>query len=238
LKVFINKNIFILFLLISIVWHILLALLVNVVVVPAHTGPVSFSQTNFLGAILEETAFEIKRCSEPVYDSARYKELLVMDNVNSLLSGYVRKTEVLADMARVLIEPEFDKVVLLKKSIEAGLRAEKFLASRYALKTVTYSTDQMEVEGILSGRRLLYSPELPARPEWLDKLEGGFKVRCKIGVSDEGLVTSAVVLGSSGRPALDMLTLSHLRSWRFIPKPEKDRSANGCDSGVVVVKFQ
>ena len=50
------------------------------------------------------------------------------------------------------------------------------------------------------------------------------------------MVESAIVLNSSGRPALDMLTLSNVRSWKFMPKT--DKSEKGLEYGIVEVEFK
>lgn len=232
MKVLISKNIFMPALLLSLSGHILLALLVNVVVVPPHQGLTKFGRIYFLGSILEETAFRKGQPEKPAYGPAPYKGLLARDNVAGLLVDYIiKKKKETVKLPRDLIDPEIRKDILwTTQTIELP-------ASSYLSEPVAYVTAQAKIEGSLSKRRLLYRPEIPERPEWLDKREGSFKVLLKLGVSSEGVVEAATVLNSSGWPALDILILSHVRSWRFVPKVTTDKS-DELDYGVVSVKFE
>ncbi|MCK4249645.1 MAG: energy transducer TonB [Candidatus Omnitrophica bacterium] len=236
MRTFVNKNVFMLFLLISLGWHILMALLVNIVVIPEMAGPVKFSQISFLGSILEETTFKTKKHSGPRTERSDYKALSAPDNVSKLLIGYIRKRAQILSAGADLIEPELDQNISLVNGLISGQRTKDKLTVRHALKSVTYATEQIQARGALSGRKLLYRPPNPQRPRWLDNREGSFKICFKIGVSIQGLVESAVVLNSSGRPALDMLTLSNVRSWKFMPKT--DKSEKGLEYGIVEVEFK
>lgn len=202
--------------------HLVCLSAVCIVTVPAARFNNTNSQTeiNFLGPILEKTAFEIMAedftpCAETYYTANR-------DFMNEDIDAGVKKPERIVgkDMPR-------DKALAGREPPEKGnIAVEKDIRGRAIdgrniFYHVTDKASNRLIEGPAKKRTVLFRPDFPriCKQAFVD--EKNFTAKFKFVLSDSGTVEMVEPIVSCGYPAIDMKCVKNLKEWKFSPRQVK-----------------
>jgi len=231
--------------LISLLWHLFLIFCVTIVIFPANIKIAKPSSVSFLGPILEKTAFEIMLGRKPGPNTTAYKQSV---NANKKLFNNTDE-----EMGR-LNKAGFGAEPVTGEGKGRGVSSRELFGDfkftpqpRAAYSAAGYKTagltrsfltggDNISIEGPLADQELLFRPELPIIPRRIESGEGSLAVKLKIRALKGGEVDSAVLLASSGEPAVDLAMINYVKKFRFSPLNSTARTA--VDWGVIKIKFK
>jgi len=204
---FTNRNLNISFLF-SLALHLISMSGVYIIIKPTVRLQDTYTNVNFLGPILEKTAFDIM-----VEDAAPNVETFY--NTSTITESEehleIRGPE---KMIRKSILPE-DK----KTEIDIGKKEEKFIAEdRNVYYHLDYKSLDHLMEGPAKGRAVFFKPQFPHLAESMYVDEKYFVTRLRFVLSREGNVEFVEPVISSGYPNIDMECVKYLKQWRFSPK--------------------
>ncbi|MDD5440547.1 MAG: hypothetical protein PHS37_10225 [Candidatus Omnitrophica bacterium] len=194
----------------SLVWHVACSVLFGISISPESSVRPKYGQINFLGPLLEKTAFEkmVVERHQPGETLDRVPFLIKseqsLDNTGPVRheENYVFRNDVKPGAERSLAAPE---------------RETALVPVRQGLYYNVGGTDR-SIEGPLRDRPILYRPGMPDSVKMLMIEPGVVITRFRIVVSAEGYVTTVVPVLSSGNIKIDTGCAATLKQWRFAPR--------------------
>lgn len=197
--------------LISLTWHLICMFAVNIVVLPGKYRMRDLTKVSFLGPILEKTALEIILANKPVAITTSYQRDLryrhSIDTKQSQPLGNNLKGHLDAraedNMAAILGRtPDRDK-----ETPDVVMKASG--------REVYFKTSG-DISGPVSHREVIYKPEKPKLPAWVDA-RSPFTLELEFIVLPQGDVKGIAPVVSSGNPDIDLIGMRYLNSWKFVP---------------------
>lgn len=150
--------------------------------------------------------------------------------------GLMEKTRpVSAILPRNRYFEEMKEEVVFSEKIKADFeRVESVLVGRPLIERPASISKDLEIEGPLSQREVLFIPQKPMIPEWLND-KGSFSVKDRLFVDNSGRVIFVEQVISSGSLEMDFLARKYLKKLRFcaLGRPEDEEF----QWGVVTVKL-
>lgn len=201
--------------LISFTWHVLVILAVTIIVAPTIEKVHQYQEVNFLGPILEKTAFDLMAggARRPAEISYRYSPLVV-DRFSLDVRG---PQKVLVDKTfPVFIEERF-YFSLKGYFAETKTVPKDFFGEETAGYVKPEKADFAFIEGPAASRKILHRPSPPKLSRDVYRGAGDFTVKLKFYLSGEGMVERAEPVVSSGYPEADLACIRYLKSWQFAP---------------------
>ena len=209
----------------STVWHLFWICAIGIVVTPSVQPTNVHQEIDFLGPILEKTAFDIlvenvKPQAETIYASSA----LFHDKVYLRPEGPGRKVR-----KEFLPEALPDRFIFFLREYIKDTR--EILPYPGHIRGVTSRMPGDKKTPALKGpaaeRGIIFKPDVPAVPAGLYGDSEEYVVKLKFFVSGKGLVYDVAPVVSSGFFKIDMEATKFLKRWRFSPsaagkKPESD----------------
>lgn len=222
-------------LLFSSAWHLLWICLIGIIITPSVQPSNFYQEVDFLGPILEKTAFD----------------LMVEEATPQAETLYARTTFF---QEKVYLKPSGPKRKVLKEFIPGTLREDfvvslqdylrdKKEVSRYSVGDIsTFYREKKDdapltvIEGSAGKREVIFKPKLTKVPRGLYGNAEKYFVKLRFFISNDGIVYDVEPLASSGYTRIDLQAVRFLRRWRFSPLSlaEKDKST----WGIVTVKVE
>lgn len=213
-------------LLFSSAWHLFWISAICVVVTPSVQPSNLYQEVNFLGPLLEKTAFDIMvDAVKPQTETLYARSTLFLSNVYLKPKGPVRRT-----LKETLPDIQFDST--------------SFIFGEYGKEEVPtyfdenirmmYAKPEKSELGVLGGglsekREVIFKPEAVTVPRGLYGETETYAVKLRFFVNDKGLVQDVELLASSGYPGIDLKAIGFLKKWRFSPAfremGEKDKAS-------------
>ena len=195
----------------SLMLHFFCMFAVNIVILPGRYRVRDLTTVSFLGPILEKTALEIILANKPVAVTMNYQRNL-------------RYKHHIAEKGKLSFADNMKRHIGSDAEVNIG-RAFKRVPRKYKEipDIVTKTEDQYvyfkglsEISGPASDREVIYKPEKPELPAWIDT-SPPFKLEFEFTVSAQGEVKEVIPVISSGKAEVDLLGIRYLKSWRFAP---------------------
>ncbi len=168
----------------------------------------AYSKVEFLGPILEKTAFDIMLESSSGATKTSYNLGQKVFDAESLKVKFPGKRDV---SRKMMPEVNKDMDVIAAKSIRGNKSIPEFL-----LEVVGKSA--LFKKEVLSERKIINNlpPLAVAKDEYGDKLQ--FSILMKVLVNSDGAVVRAEPVTTSGYPQLDFMAAKYVKGWIFEPK--------------------
>ena len=204
-----NNRVFNIAFLISLTWHFTCMATVNIVVLPGKYKIRDMSSVSFLGPILEKTALDIIMANKPVAVTTSYqRDLRYMHSVG-------RKDE-------LRLEENSNRPMTIQgddigKALSRLPRKDKKVldfARRTAVSDI-YTVEPEKVSGNILERELIYRPEKPKLPSWIEG--NAFNLELEFFISAQGEVREVIPVAASGSTEVDLIGIRYLKAWRFAP---------------------
>jgi TonB family protein len=181
------------------------------IVTPENIGRIKgYPRVDFLGPILEKTAFDIMlESATPVVKTSYSWEPLPFE------SGYLKASS----PGRITMAHGFPQHLesRMDNTIFPTLTGYKGVPDFF----LDLKEETLRQEDLSAGeRKIIYTPEPPFFVKGLYGGKETILVRVKALVSPEGNVKSTEPVTTSGYPQLDILATKFVRSWIFEPKKE------------------
>ena len=218
----------------STVWHLFWISAIGVVVTPSVRSTNAYQEVDFLGPILEKTAFDI------MVDQAIPKSETLYASSALLTESMYLKPE--GPQRRL---PEAPGPAAMSKRfgfINDHGRDKKEIPRYIAENIKNFVSKQDEgqrllaMEGPARKREIIFKPEALVIPRGLYGDQEDYRLELKFFVAPNGIVYDATPSVSSGYPEIDLEAIRFLKRWRFLPLDViEDHSAGGGAWGVVKV---
>jgi TonB family protein len=184
-----EKNVIVIALFCSLIWHLLGAQAVSVVW-PVRLVPSEYVAVNFLGSLIENMplASEQTNIAQPQPPAA---------------------AAVAGEQAEMLLRATLPLSELSEKSVPSPLSSV----------AGTEQVQVIEAIDAALKRAVVSKPALPVYPEWAKEFGGDFEVELKFLILSDGTVGTVERITSSGYPELDEIGSRYVRRWRFMPLP-------------------
>lgn len=201
----------------SAAWHLFWLSVVYIVITPTVRLQDDFTDINFLGPILEKTAFEI------------------------MAEDSTPRTEILYPMSAIIDSETYLDIKgperLLKKDIflgdgktEALFREESYLTEKvnpaYFMdgRSIFYYVEEKIlnrfIEGPARNRAVLFKPQFSLVSKLSYGDEENLMTKLRFTLSKEGNVELVEPVVSSGYPRIDLECIKYIKQWKFSPKAE------------------
>jgi len=187
------------------------------VVTPIVQQSNAFQEVDFLGPILEKTAFDLMlEEAKPQAETLYAREALFLDEANLKPAGPERKVLKASMPIEALDRFDFALRDYMTDIKEIPLCFVDDTRSFYgkAKKDIAVPS---RIEGPAASREIIFKPESLTMPPGLYSGENEHTVKLKFYVSDKGIVRDVEPVISSGYPEIDMAAMKSIRRWRFSP---------------------
>lgn len=199
----------------STVWHLFCIFAIGIVVTPSVRSNNAYQEVDFLGPILEKTAFDL------MVDQAIPKsETLYSSSVLLSESTYLKPR---GPRRRI---PEVPRPVVMSKRfgfIRDHGRDKKEIP-RYIAENIKNFVSKPDKEQLLLAvagparkREIIFKPKALAIPRGLYGDQEDYRLELKFFVASNGIVYDATPAVSSGYPEIDLEAIRFLKRWRFSP---------------------
>ena len=223
---------------ISTMWHLFWVSAICIVVTPSVQPTNAYHEIDFLGPILEKTAFdlmieEVKPQAETLYA----RSALFLDNVYLKPEGPGRKVPSDFVPGGVRDKIGFSLRDYIEDAKETPLYFEQESRITY-IRQIGKRKDLLVVEGPARTREIIFKPRhLTVSHGIYGDAEEHF-VKLRFFISGNGLVHDVEPIVSSGYPQIDIEAIRFLKKWRFSPSSlvEKAKSSWGTVAVKVEVK--
>lgn len=219
----------------SSIWHLAWISLIGIIVTPGAKPGNFYQEVDFLGPILEKTAFDlIAEEATPQAETLYAKSALFANNIYLKPKGPERK--VLKGFTPQLSGDRltFSLREFIKDTKETPLYFAEDVRMAYG-----ESTDKSEsplIEGPAGEREIIYKSPSPIVSRSLYGAGEEYVVKLKFFISGNGTLYDIEPIVSSGYPEIDLKAIGSLKTWRFAPL---NLAKNGKFIwGVVTVKIE
>ena len=219
---FTNK-IFGIAILLSSLWHLFWISAVEIVVTPTINPGGDYQEVDFIGPILEKTAFDFMAETSARYGETQYSvsSIFFMDKVYLAASGPKRNILKKTVPYRALDRFTFNLEGYVKKSKEIPfyMAAEKDFI-------LLEEEEAPDVKGPVKQREIIYKPDPPVVSLGAGGASEIYTVQVRFSISHNGIVYRAEPMVSSGQPKIDLAAIRYVREWRFSPLSLVEREEN------------
>ena len=219
---------------ISILWHLFWMSAIGIVVTPTVQSSNAYKEVDFLGPILEKTAFDlITEDVTPHAETLYAKSTLLIENIYLKPRGPEREI-----LRKVVLDTSQEKFFfILRDYIKNPKEIPYDLTEDMRIGYVEKRTKKASsfIDGPLSTREIMFRPETFTVPGGLYGDQEEYLVRLKFFVTNNGTVRGIEPLVSSGYPEVDLLAVKSLKRWRFSPIHSTKRDNSSW--GVVVIRI-
>ncbi|MBU4305150.1 MAG: energy transducer TonB [Candidatus Omnitrophica bacterium] len=191
----VEKNIFVIALSCSILWHILSVQIVTVVW-PTYSKRPSFAAVNFLGPMVETV-------------DVTAEHFMPQEQEETAGALVAPKDTALENAQPAVPLAEKMPLPLGQLSPRSSPEPELGVASGKGFLVA-------EVVGTHVKRPVLFKPNLPDYPQWARNLGSDFEIQLKFLILPDGTVGTVEKVTSSGYPELDEIGVRYVRKWKFI----------------------
>lgn len=198
---------------ISILWHIIAIISVNIIALPGMYKMRELAAVSFLGPILEKTALDI----------------MIVNKFAAVMTNYEADTKIAPDIhtrikddtfqPRAAIDAEKRNEERMGESISVSFHETKDVPSfTKRIKNQERAVDYKEsdISWIAVSREVFYKPEKPRVPRSVSGA-APFNMELKFSVSPQGDVQEVAPLVSSGSADADIIGIRYLKNWKFTP---------------------
>ncbi len=190
-------------LMISVGWHVLWMCIFNVNFTAPIEKELIVTQAVFLGDFLQK-AYLSKTLGS--FAARKNKKAVALMEKEHQVSGILPE--------RILSVDERSASVYMKADGKLQLISENMLIKRYTFSDELISKPLLDIKGPLSERGLVYLPDKPEMPQWLND-KGSFSIKGKLYADNQGRVIFVEQLTSSGYMEIDLLIKKYLKKIRF-----------------------
>jgi hypothetical protein len=213
----------------STLWHLFWISVIGIVITPSVQPSNVYQEVEFLGPILEKTAFDLMLdAALPQTETLYTHSTLFLDNVYLRPKGPQRKVlrEFKPGPGAVfdMFAFSFDDYGEDAKDIPAYF--DESMGVLYAHmgripKSVSEGMRRLQrersIEGPAGEREVIFKPEALTVQRGLYGDAEGFVVKVKFFIGDNGMIHDAEPVMSSGLPEIDLKAIRYLKEWRFSP---------------------
>lgn len=210
-----EKNYFVAAVTISAVCHLFWFSVVDIVAAAHENSTDDYTEINFLGPILEKTAFDVMIESAPVKSEILYSNAMMVKPKGDLSVSGPGKVGI-KNPLRGVKNIERDDA-----SFKTAMKTPAEIAPFNDNKALYYHIKEKElnkfIEGPAKARPLIYRPELPVFEKKFMMVEESFVTKFRFTISDSGNIETVEPVVSSGYPNFDVACIKYIRQWRFAP---------------------
>lgn len=217
----------------SFLWHLFWIFAICIVITPTVQPSNLYQEVDFLGPILEKTAFDLMvEGVKPQTETLYARSTLFADGACLKPRGPRRK------VLRMLIPGAINKKTPL--SVRDYLEEAKEIPGYFTedIKAAYVKSRSRAwaflIEGPAAEREIIFKPKPLTVPHGLYGDRDEYIIRLKFFVSDNGLVYEVEPVISSGYPEVDLRAIRYLKGWRF--SPLYPTGENGTAWGIVTVR--
>jgi len=208
-----NFNLAVLF---SGAWHLFWIFAITIVITPTVQPGNMYQEIDFLGPILEKTAFDLMaEEGKPQAETLYARSAVFVDKIYLKPQGPRRK--VLKESAPDAVLDKF--IFRLGDFVKDAKDVPLYFASEIRMRekeTVKPGAVSL-IEGPAKTREIIYSPAPPKIPLGLYGDMEKISVSIKFFIADNGVVYHAEPVLSSGFPEVDLQAIRFIKRWRFSP---------------------
>jgi len=197
-------------------WHLFWVCVIGIVITPTVQPSNLYQEINFLGPILEKTAFDMMtEGRKPLAETVYARSALFIDNVYLKPAGPKRKV-----LKTTISETVRDKLTLIllddiKGAKETPSHYEEDIRMFY--RGMRPATESPPIEGPAAERKIIFKPDRLLISPGIYGDDEEYVVKIRFLVSHNGIVYNAEPVVSSGYPEVDLQAMSFLKKWRFNP---------------------
>ncbi|MBL7158583.1 MAG: hypothetical protein ISS91_03650 [Candidatus Omnitrophica bacterium] len=219
--------------LISSVWHLFWISAVEIVVTPTINSGCDYQEVNFLGPILEKTAFDIMADDYAHYGEARYaaSSIFFLDRAHLKAAGPKRHI-----LDRNVPEKALNRFTFNLQGYINDAKEIPFYMAEQKDFILLEEKEMPKVEGPVKGREIIHKPDSPVVASESYGANATYSVEVRFAISHNGIVYRAEPLVSSGQPKIDIIAIRHVREWRFSPLSLVEREENNWGVVTVIIK--
>lgn len=212
----------------SSIWHLFCISSIGIIVTPSIQPSNFYQEVDFLGPILEKTAFDLMVEEVTPQAETRYvKTSLFLNDIYLKPKGPERK--VLKEFTPESMRDRF--TFSLREFIKDTKEIPLYFAEdiRVAYEETDNKKSPAFIEGPAGKREIIFKPASLTVPRSLYGGREEYIVKLKFFMSNDGVVHDIEPIVSSGYPEIDLKAIRFLRKWRFSPLSlaENDKSAWG-----------
>jgi len=217
----------------SFAWHLFWICAIGIIITPTVQPSDIYPEVDFLGPILEKTAFDLMaEEATPQVEILYAKSSMLIEGIYLKPKGPNRK--VLKEFAPQRETNKF--MLILQRYLKGSKEIPVYLTEEIDM---LYTEKDVEVtplvEGPAQNREIIFKPEPLTVPRGLYSDAEDYVIKLKFYVSNNGIVRDVEPVASSGYPQLDLEGIRFLKAWRFSPSDmAKDDES---DWGIVTVRI-
>ena len=213
----------------SSIWHLFWISSIGISVTPSIQPNSFYQEVDFLGPILEKTAFDLMvEEVTPQAETLYAKTALSLDDIYLKPKGPERK--VLKEFTPDVMRDRFTFSLreFIKNTKENPLYFVEDIRVAYE-ETDNKRVPPAFIEGPAGKREIIFKPASLTVPRSLYGGREEYIVKLKFFISNDGVVHDIEPIVSSGYPEIDLKAMRFLRKWRFSPLSlaENDKSTWG-----------
>lgn len=205
--------------LLSTAWHLFWIFSVGIIITPTVETSNLYQEVNFLGPLLEKTAFDfMTEAAMPQSETLYATSSLFIENAYLRPRGPDRK--IAKKTSHQSITDRF--FLVLRKYFQSNKEAPPNMVEeanvRYNKKSEIKPSS--EIEGPAKYLNIVSKSRTPSVPRGLYGDSDEHIVKLKFFVSKNGIVRYVEPVISSGYTEIDFLAIRTLKKWRFAPKSD------------------
>lgn len=199
----------------SVAWHLFWLSAIYIVITPTVKLQDDYADINFLGPILEKTAFEIMVDDSTPRTEILYPTSAMIDSETYLdIKGPKRLLKKDIFLGDGETKTTFREKSYLTEKVKPGY----FMDGRSIFYHVEEKILNRLIEGPARSRAVLFKPQFPLVYKLSYGDEENLMTRLKFTLSREGNVELVEPVVSSGYPRIDSECIKYIKQWKFSPK--------------------
>jgi len=213
----------------STLWHLLWISLIAIIVTPTVQPSNGYQEVDFLGPILEKTAFDLM-----VEEITPRAETLYAKSDSFTNAIYLKPRGPEREVLQTSIpDSALDPFRFILHDYFAGVKEVPVFVTHDFESKFQISPENRDntafVEGPAAAREVISKPEPVKLPRGLYGDTEEYRVRLKFFIFHNGIPYAVEPIVSSGYPEIDIQAIRFLKGWRFSPVSviENDRSEWG-----------
>ena len=230
-----NDKAFNLSILFSVAWHLFWISAICIVITPTVQPSDLYQEVDFLGPILEKTAFDLLTEQASAKAETLYaRTTLFAENVYLKPKGPERK--VLGDS---MPDSALERFAFVMREYVKGKTETPFYFSevRELYRKTEKSPASPLIDGPASLRGIIFRPGPISIPKGVYDNQDGYDVKLRFVLTADGIVRNVEPVISSGYPEIDLQAAEFLKKWRFAPS-QLSGSKKDTAWGITTIKLK
>ena len=204
----------------STVWHLFWIFAIGIVVTPNVRSNNVYQEVDFLGPILEKTAFDLMvDQATPKAETLYSSSILLSESIYLKPQGPRRRIP--EAPGQVFMSKRF---AFIKNHGKDKKEIPRYIAEniRNFVSKPNEAKPASAVEGPARKREVIFKPKALVIPRGIYGDQENYRLELKFFVANNGIVYDAIPAISSGYPEIDLVAIRFLKRWRFSPLSATD----------------